>query len=571
MTDKKNNDTSGEENDKLIDSTNGEEKDATADELVMQFENSTINHLGVQMYSRLPLALGELIANAYDADAEHIEIELYDKTDEKRIIIRDNGIGMSFEDINEQFLKIGRNRRENDNDKTTRKGRKAIGKKGLGKLAFFGIADHAEINTRQDKKQVTFEMDKNKLLQTEGKYKPQFKSESSAEADGTEIILKRIKRQSPFKPEALANSIARIFIVGDEFKITIKHNENNPIEVSNDMRYKSLKKQIEWEMPDDIETGSDYEHASEIRGVIMSTVRPLKAHMRGITLFSRNKLVNTPEFFLDSTSSHAFSYLTGWLSVDFIDELQDEAISTNRQSILWDLDDMQELRDYLGSIIKKIIAEWRIKRPAKERKKLQQKTSIDLDEWANTMPKDLSTKIDNLTSTIIELAADDSSTIIEAIETLYQLIPPHPYFHYRTLHPAVQNISFDKYKNKDFYSACAEALKEYLNKIRDRTGKQAGPDGTKLIEEVFGSIDQKNNFHHKFPSEYQLADDTLKSFKRAQYQLSKGMVSGYRNSLSHSTQETLRDSELLTEQDCLDGLSMLSHLFRRLDQTEFKS
>ena len=36
-------------------------------ELVMSFDPKTIEHLGVKMYSHLPNAIAELIANAYDA------------------------------------------------------------------------------------------------------------------------------------------------------------------------------------------------------------------------------------------------------------------------------------------------------------------------------------------------------------------------------------------------------------------------------------------------------------------------------------------------------------------------
>ena len=106
----------------------------------MKFDPKVIEHLGVRMYSTIPPVLGELIANAYDADATKVEIMLYDK-EEKKIVIRDDGLGMSFDDINEKFLVIGRNRREGGD--TTLGGRKVIGKKGLGKLSFFGIVqDH---------------------------------------------------------------------------------------------------------------------------------------------------------------------------------------------------------------------------------------------------------------------------------------------------------------------------------------------------------------------------------------------------------------------------------------------
>ena len=45
-------------------------------DLEMSFDPNTIEHLGVRMYSTLPPVLTELIANAYDADAETVKIIL---------------------------------------------------------------------------------------------------------------------------------------------------------------------------------------------------------------------------------------------------------------------------------------------------------------------------------------------------------------------------------------------------------------------------------------------------------------------------------------------------------------
>lgn len=52
--------------------------------------------------SQLPYALAELVANAYDADATNVTVMLYDSVpNDKRIIIEDNGDGMSYEEVKE--------------------------------------------------------------------------------------------------------------------------------------------------------------------------------------------------------------------------------------------------------------------------------------------------------------------------------------------------------------------------------------------------------------------------------------------------------------------------------------
>ena len=42
----------------------------------MDFDVSTIKHLGLQMYSTLPPVVGELIANAWDANATSVQITI---------------------------------------------------------------------------------------------------------------------------------------------------------------------------------------------------------------------------------------------------------------------------------------------------------------------------------------------------------------------------------------------------------------------------------------------------------------------------------------------------------------
>ena len=102
----------------------------TIEKLQLRFDPHTIEHLGIKMYSRLPYALAELVANAYDAGAEVVNIDLCDSDpSNKKIVISDDGDGMSYDDVQEKFLVIGRKRRESDESRKNSKGRKITGKK----------------------------------------------------------------------------------------------------------------------------------------------------------------------------------------------------------------------------------------------------------------------------------------------------------------------------------------------------------------------------------------------------------------------------------------------------------
>jgi len=112
----------------------------------IEFDIGTIKHLGLQMYATLPPVIGELVANAWDADAEHVNITI-PKTafkEDSKIVIDDDGEGMSDKDVRTAYLIVGRDRRKDKGDKPTRKHRRRVmGHKGIGKFSAFGIAGAA--------------------------------------------------------------------------------------------------------------------------------------------------------------------------------------------------------------------------------------------------------------------------------------------------------------------------------------------------------------------------------------------------------------------------------------------
>jgi HSP90 family molecular chaperone len=87
----------------------------------IQFSPRILDHLGVSAYDNLQKCLTELVVNAYDADATKVEITLPDVIDKNAVLeIVDNGYGMTETDVEEKFLFIGRNKR--DDGQRTRRG-----------------------------------------------------------------------------------------------------------------------------------------------------------------------------------------------------------------------------------------------------------------------------------------------------------------------------------------------------------------------------------------------------------------------------------------------------------------
>ena len=198
----------------------------------MKFDIGTIKHLGLQMYSTLPPVIGELVANAWDANATRVDITIpVDPIDQKRseIIIKDNGIGMSDKDVRKRYLIIGRDRRERDGSDRTPEPlkRKIMGRKGIGKFSAFGIAK--EIDVESVHKGITshFLMNYDKLLEKENErviQLPQLPPSGSI-SKGTRITLRNIIKfkNRRISIETIRRGLARRFsVIGhDDFEVVI--------------------------------------------------------------------------------------------------------------------------------------------------------------------------------------------------------------------------------------------------------------------------------------------------------------------------------------------------------------
>ena len=81
--------------------------------------------------------------------------------------------------------------------------------------------------------------------------------------------------------------------------------------------------------------------------------------MRGLYLTSRGKIVNTAGFYGARDNDQFHSYVTGYLEVDFIDDFDEDVISTDRHSLNWENEKTRELQEYIHKIIKKVGSEWK--------------------------------------------------------------------------------------------------------------------------------------------------------------------------------------------------------------------
>lgn len=526
--------------------------------LELKFHPHTISHLGVSLYSTLPPVIAELVANAWDANAKKVTIDLQNSNGRKSIVVSDDGDGMSLSELGENFLVIGRNRRKLQQQESRRK---PIGKKGIGKLSVFGISEHIRIETIQDHKKNIIELNYKEIIKSEtGIYKPKIiaTNEQTTENNGTRIFLDKLTRKTDFAnakyATELAYSLSVRFNIFEEMEISVLLNGEIQETVSFELRMAHLNTEFQWEFP--IESAKlKYSHMKKITGTIYSTKRPAPANINGIILLSRGKLVNQKTFFGIQSADYAYKYLTGWLNIDFIEDFSDDIISTNRESLNWDEENALELKDYLVQVLNEIKNDWRVKRRKEKEVIAVHDTNIQYEKWMSTVPEKERQVLFSLINKVMDEPEIDEENAKGIVNDLHTLIPEYPEYHWRHLHNQIHDSSEDDYKKKDYLRAAIEATKQYEEIVSGMMG--AGSNyGDTLMDRAFGSSGALKV----------LVDltQTIENLQSGQHYLSKGLISGFRNPAAHEKKQDLQP-DIFSDKDCLDILSLISYLITKLE------
>lgn len=352
----------------------------------MEFDVYTIKHLGLQMYSTLPPVIGELVANGWDANATKVSITIPETpmSETSEIVISDNGMGMSDEDVREKYLIVGRDRREKEKSDETPAPhkRKVMGRKGIGKFSAFGVAKEIDIESARDGVVTRFRMNYDEMLERASDRGIEFPplSPSGRVSQGTTIRLKQFIK---FKNRRIAigqlrRRLARRFSVispGNDFQVVVNGSALSPEE-------RDLKRLLErdadgehyiWEYQDEeIEPNTGWRVSGWIGALNRTTAPSIDGVDRGITLMARGKLVQEPFVFGAVVGQqYALSYIIGELHVEFVDEVED-TIGTNRNALVWDTEANTALRNWGEKEANRIAREWAQKRSSDNERRLEQ-------------------------------------------------------------------------------------------------------------------------------------------------------------------------------------------------------
>jgi uncharacterized protein (TIGR02391 family) len=540
--------------------------------LALKFDPNTIEHLGVKMYSTLPPALAELISNAYDADANSVSIQFLEQNGTPlAITIEDDGVGMSLQDIQEKFLVIGRNRRLKQGDQPSeRYKRLPTGKKGLGKLALFGLAKEITVDTIKDGYRNRFKLNWDKLLSSADTYNPEVEIPNTKVKDRstkTIIQLSALKRKSAFDLDAIADSLSRIFVVDENFKITLTDGRDKQVSVSDDRRYGNIETQFTWSESDLVEETDAYFGKIALSLITAKTPIPPSSGLRGVALFSRGKLVNAPEYFSESTSSHFYQYLTGWIKADFVDLIEEDVISTNRQALNWDHHEMAEFRKYLEGLISRVGQDWRKKRAEKKDQDVEAVTGINTETWFSALPDSVRGPVESIVRQMTR-NEEVSETAAPVVQALYKLIPEYPLLHWRHLHSSIRDHVSEYYKNAQYGHAADQGCKLFADRMRTLS-KEKNIDGTDLASLFSFNTDQTKTQILKPPKlpVNDLSTISLQNIQEGQQHLTRGLMAGFRNPVNHAPMVRVVP-DVISELDCLNILSLISYLSEKLDYFE---
>jgi len=369
--------------------------------LTLGFHGRIIDHLGIQMYQSPTAAIAEIVSNAWDADAENVKISFDFSNSEKSewtISISDDGNGMTFDECQRRYLSVGYNRREKSGPKeiSPYKNRPVMGRKGIGKFAGFGIARFIRIKTisKATRELTDFELDLNNIRKGDS-----YVSTSELEIDviahetksdkshGTEIILRDLKISKKIPEDQFADSLFRRFSINctaDKFNIFLNNNEViEKDEASNiEMSFpKDLPEDDRVKRKIDIDNNGygaeTLSNGEKIYWKINFYKNLIKnEEISGITIFAHKKLAQRPFLFniTGGTASQAGpEYMSGKIIADWVDELGEDVISTERQRMNWEHPEMFELQEWGQALIRRLLSIWKDKRTERKLKKLEDK------------------------------------------------------------------------------------------------------------------------------------------------------------------------------------------------------
>lgn len=467
-------------------------------ELVLTFAGNVVKHLGVQMYAGRPVpAIAELVSNSWDADAVEVKVRVpldkpWDPANPKQTIeVEDNGNGMTWEMVRDAYLDVGRDRREAEKTDKSPGGRPLQGRKGIGKLAGFGISDVVEVQTvfkdpdpqLGERVLIWFSLSLEELKKAERTPAPvnltyagpvSKTPPGGRKAKGTTVTLRQLHERRAISKKRFHWSMAqRFLLIGPQFHVTVNGEDLKPEKIK-----------LQWRWPTRGWETAEVEGCGPVKYWIGFTPHPRKqdeGELSGILIFTRGKVSQESTFFEISggvTGQHGLRYMVGMVRVEWLDGGIDEPdlIATHRGALAWESPKGQALQKWGQILLRKYLAEW-----ARLRSEERRKAIIELKPEFKIRIEQLAPAYQEVAYRFVEKFRTVEMEVDEFEELLSWFLD--------ALENATLRRIIEKLRETD--SADLEKLDEVLSKMHIRTAVAL----LQIVDSNLGAIETLEKMH----------------------------------------------------------------------------
>ena len=413
-------------------------------QLRLRFLGSLIEQLGAQLYPGTTATIAELISNAWDADANNVWIEIplgrsWDDID--RIVVTDDGSGMSYEDAETRYLLVGRKRRVELNQDRTNRGRPLHGRKGIGKLAAFGTAKVLECLTIDvDGSLTSFRLDYDRIrdLDPAEDYEVEPAQGDQVLCDpngnslsrGTRITLSTLRPQRAINEDQFRRSLARRFALdANEMRISVNGTQIGRFDYDLDFRFPSDGQLFDTAALSEAADGwAEMELADgTVRWWIGFTEKPLRErHLQGVSVLARGKMVQRPFFFQRTAGAEGQlgqEYLIGEVQADWLDQGHDidtDLIQANRDQLQLEDERLNGFVEWGQDLIQRALRKWSHLRQERVAQGLDLNNFTDLLERLTSEERQRMTRVVRAVSMIPAIELEDARSLVGSVVDAHQ-------------------------------------------------------------------------------------------------------------------------------------------------------
>jgi hypothetical protein len=285
------------------------------------------------------------------------------------IVVVDDGQGMTPSEAQDFYMNVGGDRRTRpkDGNRTRDLNRQVMGRKGIGKLAPFGICRQIEVVSAggepDEHGYLTshFILNYEKIVRDEDGDVPLdtgSRDRTRSSKRGTTVYLRQFLPKRVPDRDTFHRQLARRFGRLETFDIQIRNlrDTNSVLERLAEFSVPIMPgTEIRLEGRPVITGNGDKLPVSGLIGMAKESYR--NPEMAGVRIYARNKIVGTTRDFGRSAGFTgefmARSYLVGEIHADWLDDDED-LVRTDRQDILWDSDYGEALQEYGARLIKEV-------------------------------------------------------------------------------------------------------------------------------------------------------------------------------------------------------------------------